>query len=167
MNEKNCFTICMVSWNLQCSWEIVLHKTNERKHKKRRELVEKCWDKTGREAGRWTMMLVVDSCREIGGWSLCIVLSWLGCREEVKKRSVQSSNGTIEKAPWWVWIKRADPWVVVGCRFVRVGADQTRMGGAGWKCLILNNTKPYLVTWEMRRLSSSRRGIVAFGRVGK
>lgn len=85
-----------------------MEEANERKLSKYQELVQKC-----REGGWKTLCEPIEvGCRGFAGCSLCKVFNQLGLAVVAKKWAIKSVCEAAEKATRWLWIKRADPWVM-------------------------------------------------------
>lgn len=50
-----------------------------------------------------------------------------------KKRAIKSASEAAEKATWWLWMNRADPWVTTG---TQVGAYSTPARSPGQACML-------------------------------
>lgn len=74
---------------------------------KYQKLVEACRDR----GWRAFYEAIEDRCRGFVGRLFCKVLMWLGSSGVAKRRTIQSVTEAIEKATWWLWIKRVNPWV--------------------------------------------------------
>lgn len=85
-----------------------MEKAHERKLTKYQELVELC------RSQDWQVYCdpIEVGCWDFAVCSLCQALTGLGITGAAKRGAIRSITEAAEKYTRWLWIKRADPWLV-------------------------------------------------------
>lgn len=91
---------------LTVPWEEPMDEANDRKRANDQELV----DDSRRQSWRARCEPLEAGCRGFAGQSLCRVLTVLGLTGEAKRKAIRAATEAAQKATWWLWVKRAEPW---------------------------------------------------------
>lgn len=84
-----------------------IEEAQDRELAKYRELVEQYISQ-----GWWALCKPIEvGCKGFDGQSTCKALAGLGVNKAAKREALHSITEAEEKDIWWLWIKRASPWI--------------------------------------------------------